>query len=100
MIPVFRLLASMRRLRGTPLDPFGKTAERRMERALIVEFENRVEQLLGALDTSNLDLATEIVGLYMDIRGYGPVKEQAVDEVRTRVANKINTLATMEKRAA
>ena len=76
------------------------TAESRMERALIVEFENRVEQLLGALDTANFDLATEIVGLYMDIRGYGPVKEQAVDEVRTRVANKINTLATMEQRAA
>ena len=100
MIPVFRLLASLRGLRGTRLDPFGMTAERRMERALIVEFENRVEQLLGALDTANFDLATEIVGLYMDIRGYGPVKEQAVDEVRTRVANKINTLATMEQRAA
>ncbi len=90
----------MRRLRGTRFDPFGMTAERRMERALIVEFENRVEQLLEALDTGNLDLATEIVGLYMDIRGYGPVKEQAIDEVRTRVANKINTLATMDQRAA
>jgi indolepyruvate ferredoxin oxidoreductase len=100
MIPVFRLLASLRGLRSTRLDPFGMTAERRMERALIVEFESRVEQLLGALNTENLDLATEIVGLYMDIRGYGPVKEQAVDEVRTRVANKINTLATMEQRAA
>ena len=100
MIPVFRLLASLRRLRGTRLDPFGMTAERRMERALIAEFENRVEQLLGALDATNLDLATEIVGLYMDIRGYGPVKEQAVDHVRTRIANKINTLATMEQRAA
>ena len=76
------------------------TAERRMERALIVEFESRVEQLLGALNAANLDLATEIVSLYMDIRGYGPVKEQAVEEVRTRVANKINTLATMEHRAA
>ena len=100
MIPVFRLLASLHRVRGTRLDPFGRTAERRMERALIGEFENRVEQLLGALDASNLDLATEIVGLYMDIRGYGPVKEQAIDDVRTRVANKINTLATMEQRAA
>jgi indolepyruvate ferredoxin oxidoreductase len=71
-----------------------------MERALIVEFEGRVEQLLGALNAANLDLATEIARLYMDIRGYGPVKEQAVEEVRTRVANKINTLATMEQRAA
>ena len=100
MIPVLRLLASLRGLRGTRFDPFGMTAERRMERALILEFENRVEQLLGALDAANLDLATEIVGLYMDIRGYGPVKEEAVEEVRTRVANKINTLATMEHKAA
>ncbi len=100
MIPVMRLLASLRGLRGKRFDPFGMTAERRMERALIFEFENRVEQLLGALDAPNLDLATEIVSLYMDIRGYGPVKEEAVEDVRTRVANKINTLATMEHKAA
>ena len=100
MIPVFRLLAAMRGLRGTRLDPFGLTRERRTERALIAELENLVEQLLGALSAANLELATEIVGLYMDIRGYGPVKEQAVEEVRTRVANKISTLATMEQRAA
>ena len=100
MVPVFRLLASMRGLRGSRLDPFGMTAERRTERVLIVEFENRVEQLMGALNSANLDLAAEIVGLYMDIRGYGPVKEQAIEEVRTRVANKINTLATMDQQAA
>ena len=100
MIPVLRLLASMRGLRGTRLDPFGMTAERRMERRLILEFENRVEELLGALNGGNLDLATEIVSLYMDIRGYGPVKEEAIEDVRTRVANKINTLATMDQQAA
>jgi indolepyruvate ferredoxin oxidoreductase len=100
MIPVLRLLASLRGLRGTRFDPFGMTAERRMERSLIIEFENRVEQLLGALGKANLDLATEIVSLYMDIRGFGPVKEQAVEDVRTRVANKINMLATMDQRAA
>jgi indolepyruvate ferredoxin oxidoreductase len=71
-----------------------------MERSLIIEFENRVEQLLGELGKANLDLATEIVSLYMDIRGFGPVKEQAVEDVRTRVANKINMLATMDQRAA
>jgi indolepyruvate ferredoxin oxidoreductase len=100
MVPVLRLLASLRGLRGTRFDPFGMTAERRMERRLILEFENRVEELLGVLNAENLDLATEIVSLYMDIRGYGPVKEEAIEDVRTRVANKINTLATMEQRAA
>jgi len=100
LIPVFRLLAAMRRLRGSRFDLFGMTAERRMERALIREFEQRVEQLLSVLDAANLDLATEIVALYLDIRGYGPVKAQAADEVRTRVANKISALANMEQRAA
>ena len=71
-----------------------------MERALIAEFEQRLEQLLPALQRTNLELATEIVALYMDIRGYGPVKEQAVEEVRVRVANKLSSLASMEKEAA
>ena len=100
MIPGFRMLAAMRRLRGTAFDLFGKTAERRMERALIAEFEQRLEQLLSALEPGNLELATEIVGVYMDIRGYGPVKEQAAEEVRVRVANKLSSLASMEKEAA
>ena len=100
MIPVFRVLAAMRRLRGTRFDPFGMTAERRMERALIAEFEQRIDQLLGTLDAANIDLVTEIITLYMDVRGYGPVKEEAVDEVRTRVANKISSLASMERQAA
>ena len=100
MIPVFRLLAGMRRLRGTALDLFGNTDERRMERALIAEFEQRVEQVLRVLDADNLELVTEIVSLYMDIRGYGPVKEEAVEDVRLRVANKISSLASMEKQAA
>jgi indolepyruvate ferredoxin oxidoreductase len=100
MVPVFRLLAAMRRLRGTAFDLFGKTEERRMERALIAEFEQRVEQVLGVLDAENLELATEIISLYMDIRGYGPVKEEAVEDVRLRVANKISSLASREKQAA
>ena len=100
MIPAFRVLASMRRLRGTAFDLFGKTAERRMERALIAEFEQRLEQLLTALEPGKLELATEIVSLYMDIRGYGPVKEEAVEDVRVRVANKLSSLASMEKEAA
>jgi indolepyruvate ferredoxin oxidoreductase len=82
-----RLLASMRRLRGTPFDPFGRTAERRMERALIVEFENLVDELLPRLNDDNGAEAADLVGLYLDIRGYGPVKEQAVNDVRARIAS-------------
>jgi indolepyruvate ferredoxin oxidoreductase len=85
MIPVFRLLAGMRRLRGSAFDVFGMTRERRMERELIAEFEQTVSALQCKLDESNVEQAIEIVQMYMDIRGYGPVKEQAVAEVRKRV---------------
>jgi indolepyruvate ferredoxin oxidoreductase len=96
MLPVLRILARLKRLRGTPFDIFGGTAERRMERALIREFEDRVEQLLGAVDSENLTDVAGIVEQYMDIRGYGPVKDQAVEEVRTRVAHRISNLASRD----
>ena len=71
-----------------------------MERALIREFENRVEQLLGALEAGNAEEVAGIIELYLDIRGYGPVKEQAAEEVRTRIAHRISSLASREKQAA
>lgn len=86
MIPAFRMLARLRRLRGSKFDLFGYTAERRMERALISEFEATVDTLLSRLNKENLDDATQLVGLYMDIRGFGPVKELAVSKVRAQVA--------------
>ncbi|MCH7822792.1 MAG: indolepyruvate ferredoxin oxidoreductase family protein [Proteobacteria bacterium] len=86
MIPAFRLLAKMRGLRGTRLDVFGLTADRRLERALIGEFEATVEKLLSALDKQNIGDAEAVVRMYMDIRGYGPVKKQAADEVRDKIA--------------
>jgi len=86
MIPMFRIMARMRRLRGTKLDLFGLFPERRMERALIVEFEETVERLLSVLDKENIGDAETVVRLYMDIRGYGPVKEQAANEVRGKIA--------------
>jgi len=93
MIPVFRLLAAMRRLRGTRFDVFGMTAERRMERALIGEFESTLDRLLDGLSAGTLDDAREIAEAYMDIRGYGPVKEQAVAEVRDRVEKALEDYA-------
>ena len=86
MIPALRLLASMRRLRGTWLDVFGMTAERRMERALIAEFENRIEKALPKLNEQNIDQLRKDVTLYLGIRGYGPVKEEAVRDVHRQLA--------------
>ena len=75
IVPLLRLLARMRGLRGTPFDVFGRTAERRMERSLIAEFESLIEDFL---DNPTAELAastSHIADMYLDIRGYGPVKE-------------------------
>lgn len=96
MLPVFSMLARLRGLRGTAFDPFGRSEERRMERALITEFEDLVAQLLKDLSAEKLAGATELVGLYMDIRGYGPVKEEAVSQVRRRVADTLQNMVSAD----
>ncbi len=86
MRPVLGLVAKMRFLRGTPFDPFGHTAERRMERRLIEEYFETAEELLAGLGTENLGLAVEIASLPELIRGYGHVKVRHVAEAETERA--------------
>jgi len=81
----FKLMAKFRGLRGTKLDIFGYTAERKMERGLITEYEKMVEDILGNLSESNLATALEMASLPNDIRGYGHVKEQSVEESREKL---------------
>ena len=69
-----RLLAKMRKLRGTPLDVFGMTAERRMERALIKQYEADMAEVLPKLNDQTRDLIVSLAALPQDIRGFGPVK--------------------------
>jgi indolepyruvate ferredoxin oxidoreductase len=92
ILPVFRVLARFRKLRGTAFDIFGYTTERRMERELIGEFERLLDELLPGLDAGELAGATDIVSRYMNIRGYGPVKEESVDLVRREVAEALQNL--------
>jgi indolepyruvate ferredoxin oxidoreductase len=80
----FGVLARMKGLRGTALDVFGKTEERRMERALITEYRSTVEELLKGLGTERLALAVEIAQLPQDIRGFGHVKAAHLARVRPR----------------
>jgi indolepyruvate ferredoxin oxidoreductase len=71
----FRVLARMKGLRGTPLDPFGHTEERRLERKLARDYEELVEkQLLPALKADNLALAVRLAEVVQQVRGFGPVK--------------------------
>ena len=76
----FKLLASMRKLRGTRFDLFGYSHERRMERALIEEYRAVVEELLQGLSAERHTLALQIAAYPQTIRGYGHVKAEAVDK--------------------
>ncbi len=70
-----RMLAKLKRLRGTPLDPFGYTAERKMERALIKQYERDMAEVLPKLDTNSRDAIIALAELPLQIRGFGPVKQ-------------------------
>ncbi|MEM9580470.1 MAG: indolepyruvate ferredoxin oxidoreductase family protein [Pseudomonadota bacterium] len=72
---LFRLLARLKRLRGTPLDIFGRTVERRMERALIKQYETDMAEVLPTADDNTRDALCALARLPLDIRGFGPVKE-------------------------
>jgi len=75
MASAFPKLAKLKWLRGTPFDPFGRTAERRMERALIKEYEADIDEVLSIVRPDTRDAAIALAGLPRDIRGFGPVKE-------------------------
>jgi len=84
MMTAFGLLAKLKGLRGTWLDIFGRTDERRMERALIGEYEQTVQSLLQGLTRENHAIAVEIASLPESIRGYGHIKAKAVDAARRK----------------
>jgi indolepyruvate ferredoxin oxidoreductase len=86
MLGAFRLLARLKGLRGTAFDPFGHTAERREERALIAEYRATVDELLAGLTAANVAQAAEIARLPEEIRGYGHVKARHLAAVRPRWA--------------
>ncbi|SLN13422.1 indolepyruvate ferredoxin oxidoreductase [Pseudoruegeria aquimaris] len=77
MLRAFRLLAPLKRLRGTPLDPFGYTAERKRERALIRQYEADMAEVIHLVKPATLAAACELARLPLQIRGFGPVKEAA-----------------------
>ena len=82
MLPVFRLLARLRFLRGTAFDPFGRTAERQLERQLISDYEQTVGELIDGLDDGNHGLAISIASIPDRIRGFGHIKLASVESAR------------------
>ena len=87
MMKAFNLLAKMKGLRGTAFDVFGRTEERKAERALIAEYESTIAMMLAKLDATNLAAAIAVASVPEEIRGYGHVKE----------ANMVKAAATREQ---
>jgi len=70
-----RVLAGLKWLRGTPADPFGYTAERKMERALIRQYERDIAEVLPKLTDETRDAIVALAELPLKIKGFGPVKQ-------------------------
>jgi indolepyruvate ferredoxin oxidoreductase len=97
---LFKRLARLRRLRGTPFDIFGRTAERRLERALIAQYEMNLREIAAALDHDNHALAVEIASLPDAIRGFGHIKARSVEKVKAREAQLLALMRNAREPAA
>jgi len=76
ILPLFRLLAKLKGLRGTAFDPFGRTLERRTERKLIADYEAMLDEVLAKLTPDNHAAAVALAAIPEKIRGFGHVKQQ------------------------
>ncbi len=83
---VLRLMARFKFLRGTAFDPFGRSAERRLERALIEEYRQTLDELLDGLTAENRELAVQIASIPELIRGFDLVKERHLEQARSKQA--------------
>ncbi len=90
MMPLFRILARARGLRGTRLDVFGYTEERRAERALITRYETVIGHVAAHLTADNAAIAMKIAEIPDGIRGYGHIKQASMD-VAARAEAKLLT---------
>jgi indolepyruvate ferredoxin oxidoreductase len=93
MMGVFKWLARMRFLRGTALDIFARSPDRKLERELIASYEKDVAEALSHLSPVTIETAVELLSLPDLIRGYGPVKEKAVSDIKARHAQLVADLA-------
>jgi indolepyruvate ferredoxin oxidoreductase len=88
----FRIMARLRFLRGTWLDPFRFSDERKLERRLLAEFEADVADFIQRLTPQSHSAAVRVVGAYEGIRGYGHVKEASASEAAKARSNALAEL--------
>ncbi|HWQ38700.1 MAG TPA: DUF6537 domain-containing protein, partial [Burkholderiales bacterium] len=93
----FRLLARLRFLRGSALDPFGYSRERKVERQLVRDYEAVIEEILGKLDAGNHALAVRIAGIPEEIRGFGHIKERNLKKAKAKEAELLAALRAPAK---
>ena len=103
VLNLFRVLAPLKRLRGTPFDLFGYQAERRAERQLLLDYEELIKLVAARLSPSTLSTAIAIAELPQDVRGFGPVKHDSIavfyrrrDELLAQLNNPQGTLDAAE----
>jgi len=92
IIPLFHVLTRLKCLRGTFVDPFGWTKERRAERELIRWYDELMNQCINSLSHSNHSIWLEVLQAPMDIRGFGPVKAQSIVKVKAKVNELVNSM--------
>jgi indolepyruvate ferredoxin oxidoreductase len=96
----FRVLAALKGLRGTPLDPFGGTEERRMQRRLLAEYRALLDRLLAGLTPDTHATAVELAALPLDMRGFGHVLERNVAAAKAKESALLDRLETPAPRLA
>jgi indolepyruvate ferredoxin oxidoreductase len=84
MLGMLKILARMKGLRGSWLDPFRHSAERRLDHQLLAEYEALLEKIFARLSTENHAIAVDLALLAMEVRGFGPVKEETLAKTRAR----------------
>ncbi|MFP6746042.1 MAG: indolepyruvate ferredoxin oxidoreductase family protein [Alphaproteobacteria bacterium] len=98
VLKLMPLLAAMKGLRGGTWDIFGRTAERRMERQLIVDYETTMASVLAGLDHDNHAMAVNIAEVPDRIRGFGHVKEKALKLAKKNEAEMLELFRAPSKR--
>ncbi len=99
MMGALNALAKFKVLRGTPLDIFGYTDERKMERQMIADFEALLGRVAGKLNAANAPAVAELLAAAEKIRGFGHVKEKAAKEVLARMAEMEREIDSPKRRS-
>ena len=103
MMKLMGLLSRFRGLRGSWLDPFKNNLDRKLERALISDYETTIETILAGLTIDNLDTAIAIARLPEEIRGFGHIKQSAAEQAaiqQRKLLEQFHMLPAVDSRAA